>query len=285
MRMAAAAAALAGACGGCGSRSVQPLGGGWERVGVVSGIPEAGDHQTLLCRHHGRLNVVVAYAPYTYRFIAPDTVMWGSFSNRGLWIATGDHEPLLVSAGMDGNKKVPQTDEIELGGGQGTRPVADLVAEAARQPVLTKHYRPPHDVNFIGGGWVTMIVPYGESGETRSLLYRHSRSVNVLVDPSLYDCRFIAPDTVLWADDGDGGLWIATGDHEPLLLKATGAGGAGGLRGACTRPLAPGYEIDLGALGKRRVGDLAELAAKQPVMTSDYKPAKRATAPPTTLPG
>jgi hypothetical protein len=117
------------------------IGGGWEIVTEISPFPEAGDHHQFLHRHSERVNVRVDADVYSYRFIQPDTVLWIGMDNRGLWIATGDHQPLLLQAGLDG-WQVPTGDPLDLGL-LGEHRLADLAQLAATQPLLTSHWKRP----------------------------------------------------------------------------------------------------------------------------------------------
>jgi hypothetical protein len=122
---------------------------------------------------------------------------------------------------------------------------------------------------------VTETSGIPEAGGHHPFLHRHSETVNVRVDTDVYSYRFLPPDTVLWIGMDNRALWIATGDHEPLLLQ-------GGLNGSEQVPA--GDPIDLGPLGKHQLADLARLAAKQPLLTSAWKPPARVRSSPTTLP-
>ena len=132
---------IAAGSGGCGSTSRAPLGGGWEIVTEISPIPEAGDHQSFLHRHSERVNVRVA-APRNYRFIPPDSVLWIGGDDDALWIASGDHQPLLLQGGSRSWEKMPEGDLLDLGA-LGQYRLTDLAARAAKQPLLTSGWKRP----------------------------------------------------------------------------------------------------------------------------------------------
>lgn len=128
---------------GCGSSKTLSIGGHWEIDNVSSGIPEAGrSSENVLYRRSPKVNVRVDGIICNYRFIAPDTVLWISFRNHAMWIATGDHEPLLLQGMIDQWKDVPIGDELDLGA-LGKHRVADLAALAAKQPPLKSTWKPP----------------------------------------------------------------------------------------------------------------------------------------------
>jgi hypothetical protein len=131
---------------GCVNKDRMAIGGHWELITERSSIPESGGHHPFLHRNSQRVNVRVDTDTYSYRFIPPDTVLWIGMDNGGLWIATGDHEPLLLQAGFDGGDHVPVGDPIDLGS-LGKYPVATLAKLAAKQPLLTTHWKPPARVH------------------------------------------------------------------------------------------------------------------------------------------
>jgi hypothetical protein len=132
---------IAAAFNGCVNRQRSPIGGSWEIVTETSGIPEAGGHHPFLHRNSERVKVRVDTDTYGYRFIPPDAMLWIGMDNGGLWIATGDHEPLLLQAGFNGMEPVPASDPLDLGL-LGKHPVAELVQLAAKQPLLTSGWKP-----------------------------------------------------------------------------------------------------------------------------------------------
>ena len=127
---------IAVAVSGCVNRQNSPIGGHWEIVTETSGIPEAGGHHPFLHRNSEKVKVRVDTDTYRYRFIPPDAMLCIGMDNGGLWIATGDHEPLLLQAGFNGMEPVPAGDTLDLGL-LGKRPVSELVQLAAKQPLLT----------------------------------------------------------------------------------------------------------------------------------------------------
>jgi hypothetical protein len=118
---------------GCVNRHRSPIGGHWEIVTETSGIPEAGGHHPFLHRNSERVKVRVDTDTYSYRFIPPDTVLWIGGDNGGLWIATGDHQPLLLQTGLGITDRVPSGDIIDPGPPWSKYSVADLVEIAAKQ--------------------------------------------------------------------------------------------------------------------------------------------------------
>jgi hypothetical protein len=127
---------------GCVNRQRTPIGGHWEIVTETSGIPEAGGHHPFLHRNSERVKVRVDTDTYSYRFIPPDSVLWIGMDNGGLWIATGDHEPLLLKTGLGFTDRVPSGDPIDLGPPWSIYPVAHFVEIAAKKPLLTSSWKP-----------------------------------------------------------------------------------------------------------------------------------------------
>jgi len=80
----------------CVSRETEKIAPGWFVVTERSPIPEAGGYHPLLWRKSTRVPVMVDTDTYSVTNLRDDCVAWYGLDSRGLFVACGDHEPLLL---------------------------------------------------------------------------------------------------------------------------------------------------------------------------------------------
>lgn len=80
----------------CISRESKNISRDWYVVTERSMIPEAGGYHPFLWRKSVRVRVMVDTDTYSVTDLGEDCVAWYGLDSRGLFVACGDHEPLLL---------------------------------------------------------------------------------------------------------------------------------------------------------------------------------------------
>jgi hypothetical protein len=138
--------------GRCDSTSRKSIGGRWSIVTEHSPLPDSGGHHPYLHRRLGWRDLRVDDDTYDYRFVPPDAVLWIGLDNGGLWLATGDHQPVLLKRNLAPGERVPAGDTIDLDR-RGTFPITALIDLASREPLLTRDWHP------MERGWGEPVKP------------------------------------------------------------------------------------------------------------------------------
>jgi hypothetical protein len=122
--------------GACVSRESTRIADGWYVVTERSMIPEAGGYHPFLWRKSLRVQVMVDTDTYSVTDLGDDCVAWYGLDSRGLFIACGDRQPLLLQRDPSMATKITVSDEVlHLGTFQTSVSVAKN--EARKQKVLT----------------------------------------------------------------------------------------------------------------------------------------------------
>ena len=122
----------------CVSRESTPVSANWSVVTERSMIPEAGGYHPFLWRESPRVHVLVDIDTYSVKDLGDDCVTWYGLDSRGLFVACGDHEPLLLQRNPEthGGIKI-SGDTLQLGGFQ-TSVRAAKEAARKRDPLTSQ---------------------------------------------------------------------------------------------------------------------------------------------------
>jgi hypothetical protein len=85
------------ACGPSGTRTFESIDKNWQIMVERSSIPEAGGYHPYLWRNSEHVHVIVDRDTYEYKVVGDDCVVWLGLDSDGLYIACGDHQPLLMT--------------------------------------------------------------------------------------------------------------------------------------------------------------------------------------------